>query len=81
MSACRALEKRVTVAFLGPAGTYSEQAVYQQFGTAVDVLPCSSIDEVFRATEAGRRNSAWCRSRIRPRAPSAARWTCCCIRR
>lgn len=53
MSACRSLEKRVTVAFLGPAGTYSEQAVYQQFGTAVDVLPCSSIDEVFRATEAG----------------------------
>ena len=53
MSACRSLEKRVTVAFLGPAGTYSEQAVYQQFGTAVDVLACSSIDEVFRATEAG----------------------------
>ncbi|HTN66662.1 MAG TPA: prephenate dehydratase [Burkholderiaceae bacterium] len=53
MSACRALERRVTVAFLGPAGTFSEQAVYRQFGRNVNALPCGSIDEVFRATEAG----------------------------
>jgi chorismate mutase/prephenate dehydratase len=53
MSACRALEKRVTVAYLGPVGTFSEQAVYQQFGHAVEGLPCASIDEVFRAAEAG----------------------------
>jgi chorismate mutase/prephenate dehydratase len=53
MSACRALEKRVTVAYLGPAGTFSEQAVYQQFGRAVEGLPCASFDEVFRAAEAG----------------------------
>ena len=53
MSACRALEKRVTVAFLGPAGTFSEEAVYKQFGSAIEALPCASIDEVFRATEAG----------------------------
>ncbi|MES2151085.1 MAG: prephenate dehydratase [Pseudomonadota bacterium] len=53
MSACRSLEKRVVVAYLGPSGTFSEQAVYQQFGTAVDGLPCVSIDEVFRCTEAG----------------------------
>jgi chorismate mutase/prephenate dehydratase len=53
MSSCRALERRVTVAYLGPAGTFSEQAVYAQFGTAVEGLPCPSIDEVFRATEAG----------------------------
>lgn len=53
MSACRALERRVVVAYLGPSGTFSEQAVYQQFGSAVEGLPCVSIDEVFRAAEAG----------------------------
>jgi chorismate mutase/prephenate dehydratase len=41
------------VAYLGPTGTFSEQAVFQQFGNAVEGLPCVSIDEVFRATEAG----------------------------
>ena len=53
MSMCRALERRVTVAYLGPAGTFTEQAVFQQFGHAIILLPCVSIDEVFRTTEAG----------------------------
>ncbi len=53
MSACRALERRVSVAYLGPSGTYSEQAAYEYFGSAIDVVPCATIDEVFRSAEAG----------------------------
>lgn len=53
MSACRALERPLTVAFLGPAGTFSELAMHRQFGSSVGGLPCTTLDEVFRATEAG----------------------------
>jgi chorismate mutase/prephenate dehydratase len=53
MSACRALERRLRVAFLGPAGTFSEMALLRQFGSSVDGVPCPSIDEVFRTVEAG----------------------------
>jgi chorismate mutase/prephenate dehydratase len=53
MSACRALERPLTIAFLGPVGTFSETAMQRQFGASVNGLPCSTLDEVFRATEAG----------------------------
>jgi chorismate mutase/prephenate dehydratase len=53
MSACRALERELTVAFLGPPGTFSEAAMQKQFGLEVKGLPCATLDEVFRATEAG----------------------------
>ncbi len=53
MSACRALEAPQRVAFLGPAGTFSEQAAIQFFGSSIEQIPCVSIDEVFRATAAG----------------------------
>jgi len=53
MSACRALEAPQRVAFLGPSGTFSEQAAMQFFGSSIEKVPCVSIDEVFRATAAG----------------------------
>ncbi len=49
MSACLALEKPLTVAFLGPEGTFTQQAAYKHFGHAIEVLPFPAIDEIFRA--------------------------------
>lgn len=53
MANCRALEKELSVAFLGPLGTFSEEAATKQFGTLSAPVQCSSIDEVFRLVEAG----------------------------
>ena len=53
ISACRALERPLTVAYLGPVGTFSEMAMQRQFGSSVTGLPCATLDDVFRTTEAG----------------------------
>jgi chorismate mutase / prephenate dehydratase len=53
MSACLALERPITVAYLGPRGTFSENAAVKHFGIAADALGQPSIDEVFRAVESG----------------------------
>jgi chorismate mutase/prephenate dehydratase len=53
MSACRALETPTRVAFLGPAGTFSEQAALGYFGASIERVPCASFDEVFHATTGG----------------------------
>ena len=53
ISACRALEQDIRVAYLGPQGTFSEQAVRKQFGQTVEAEPAPSIDEVFRSAESG----------------------------
>jgi chorismate mutase/prephenate dehydratase len=53
MSACRALETPSRVAYLGPAGTFSELAALGFFGSSIVHVPCASIDEVFRTTSAG----------------------------
>jgi len=53
MSACRALESRQTIAYLGPVGTFSELAAGQFFGQSIQGLPCASLDEVFKSVEKG----------------------------
>ena len=53
MSACLALEQPVKVAFLGPEGTFTQQAALKHFGHSAVALPFSAIDEVFREVEAG----------------------------
>lgn len=53
MSACLGLEQPLRVAYLGPAGTFSESASRKHFGSAPNLLPMAAIDDVFRAVEAG----------------------------
>jgi chorismate mutase/prephenate dehydratase len=53
MSECLALEKPLSVAFLGPEGTFTQQASYKHFGHAILAVPFPAIDEIFRAVESG----------------------------
>ena len=53
MSACLALERPITVAYLGPKGTFSESASVKHFGHAAEGQPAPSIDEVYRAVQSG----------------------------
>jgi chorismate mutase/prephenate dehydratase len=53
MSACLALEHPMKIAFLGPAGTFTQAAALKHFGHSVATVPLATIDEVFREVEAG----------------------------
>ncbi len=54
MSACLALEKPLQVAFLGPEGTFTQQATFKHFGHAVQTEPVTAIEDIFQAVEEGR---------------------------
>ncbi len=53
MSACLALEQPIRVAFLGPEGTFTQEAALKHFGDSAISVPQSAIDEVFREVLAG----------------------------
>ncbi len=53
MSACLAQQEPLKIAFLGPEGTFTQQAVLKHFGHSVRALPLTSIEEVFREVESG----------------------------
>lgn len=54
MSVSLAAEMPLKVAYLGPAGTYTQAAVLKHFGQAVDNLDVKTIGDVFRIVEHGK---------------------------
>ena len=53
MSACLALEKPLSIGYLGPEGTFTQAAALKQFGHSVQTHALPAIDVVFREVEAG----------------------------
>lgn len=53
MSVCLSLESPLTIAYLGPEGTYTQAAVQKHFGDSVTARPTRAIDEIFRDVETG----------------------------
>ena len=53
MSACLAQQEPLKVGYLGPEGTFSQQAVLKHFGHSAKGYPLSSIEEVFDEVAAG----------------------------
>ena len=53
ISSCLALEQQIKVAFLGPEGTFSQEASKKHFGQAVETVPVGSIGQVFKEVEKG----------------------------
>ena len=53
MSACLALESPVRVAYLGPEGTYTQEAALKHFGHSAHAVSLGTIDAVFREVASG----------------------------
>lgn len=53
MSACLAQQEPLKVGYLGPEGTFSQQATRKHFGHSAHGMPLASIEEVFQEVENG----------------------------
>lgn len=53
MSACLARQEPLRVAYLGPEGTFTQQAVHRQFGHSVNAAAQASIEDVFAQVQGG----------------------------
>lgn len=53
MSACLAQQEPLRIGYLGPEGTFSQQAVFKHFGHSAHGMPLSSLEEVFEEVESG----------------------------
>ncbi len=58
MSACRGLEKRLQVAYLGPQATFSYQASLKLFGSKVEFIPIKRLADVIEEVEKQRADFA-----------------------
>jgi len=54
IGACLALEHPMTIAYLGPEGTFSHTASTRQFGATPKYMACGSLAMVFDEVESGR---------------------------
>jgi len=53
MSACLAQQEPMKIAYLGPEGTFTQQAVWRQFGHSVQAIAQGSIEDVFLQVQSG----------------------------
>ncbi|ASK28426.1 chorismate mutase [Neisseria chenwenguii] len=51
MSECLAVERPLTIAYLGPQGTFTQQAAVKHFGHAAHTRPCTTVDDCFKLVE------------------------------
>lgn len=56
VSAARSLEEPLMIGYLGPEGTFTEQAAVKHFGSSVELHPMPTIADVFREVENGKIN-------------------------